>query len=83
MLKYSNYNCYFDIDRSLNFQICSYFEIYFLKMMPYKDQLDIYSNKGVCYCGRFNEFSQYIAEYAKDRKGHGLDLGAGPHGYNG
>ena len=52
-------------------------------MMPYKDQLDIYSNKGVCYCGRFNEFSQYIAEYAKDRKGHGLDLGAGPHGYNG
>ena len=36
----------------------------------------------MCVFGRYKKFSSYIEEYGKTRKGHGLDIGAGPGGCN-
>ena len=48
----------------------------------YKDKMTTYTSTGPCVLGRFTEFDQYIQEYAKDQKGHGLDIGPGPNGLN-
>jgi hypothetical protein len=49
----------------------------------YKDKLTNYEADCPMHLGRFNNFSEYIAEFAKGRKGNGLDVGAGPGGPNG
>jgi hypothetical protein len=49
----------------------------------YKDKLQNYESDCPMHLGRFNHFSEYIAEFSKDKTGNGLDIGAGPGGPNG
>ena len=51
--------------------------------MSYKNKLTNYQNDCYILLGKYPLFSDYIKEFSRGRKGHGLDIGAGPQGPNG
>lgn len=48
----------------------------------YIQQISTYQADCPCIFGKFPLFSNYIETFAKGRTGNGLDVGAGPQGYN-
>ncbi len=51
--------------------------------MSYKNKLSNYQGDCEVLLGKYPMFSDYIKEFAQSKKGHGLDVGAGPQGPNG
>lgn len=51
--------------------------------MSYKDKLSNYQWDCLVEIGKYSKFSNYIAEFSASISGKGVDIGAGPGGYNG
>ncbi|ARF09980.1 methyltransferase [Indivirus ILV1] len=51
--------------------------------MSYKNKIASYQGDCHVLLGKHSMFSDYIKEFSKDQRGHGLDVGAGPQGPNG
>ena len=55
---------------------------YSTENVPYKNIIQNYQGDCAVLLGKYKMFSDYIKEFAKKQKGNGLDIGAGPQGYN-